>query len=160
MTPITFRIPGEPVAWARAGHAPGGFSFTPKVQRQFGALVKAIAQDSLPADWQLIDGPVALSVECVFARPASRCRKKDRPHERDWCVGRKDWDNCGKIVSDALNGIVWKDDRQVVRGWVNKLLGRQNEPPHVEVMIFPLRAGPVCREAESEATLFVESEGR
>jgi Holliday junction resolvase RusA-like endonuclease len=28
-------------------------------------------------------------------------------------VGRGDWDNYAKLVCDALNGIVWMDDRQI-----------------------------------------------
>lgn len=32
----------------------------------------------------------------------------------------RDWDNVGKIVSDALSKLIWKDDRQVVLGIVIK----------------------------------------
>lgn len=34
---------------------------------------------------------------------------------------RSDWDNIGKLVSDALNGVFWEDDRQIVDGRVQKL---------------------------------------
>lgn len=40
------------------------------------------------------------------------------------CYGadkRADWDNLGKLVSDALNGIIWVDDRQVIDARVMKL---------------------------------------
>jgi Holliday junction resolvase RusA-like endonuclease len=34
---------------------------------------------------------------------------------------RSDWDNIGKLVSDALNGVFWEDDRQVIDARVMKL---------------------------------------
>jgi len=40
-----------------------------------------------------------------------------------------DWDNHGKSISDALNGICYLDDRQVVEGHVYLYKGT----PHVEI---------------------------
>lgn len=34
-----------------------------------------------------------------------------------------DWDNHGKAISDALNGICYKDDRQIVDGHIKLLRG-------------------------------------
>ena len=41
-----------------------------------------------------------------------------------------DWDNIGKIITDALNGLAYEDDKQIVDGRVIKLHG---EEPRVEV---------------------------
>jgi Holliday junction resolvase RusA-like endonuclease len=49
--------------------------------------------------------------------------KRDKAAALDGTIrptGRPDWDNYGKIT-DALNGICWKDDSQVVDGRVIKL---------------------------------------
>ena len=43
-----------------------------------------------------------------------------------------DWDNIGKIVCDALNGIAYHDDKQVVDGQVRKFYSEQ---PRVVVTI-------------------------
>jgi Holliday junction resolvase RusA-like endonuclease len=154
MNLITFRVPGEPVAWARTTRNIHGFATTPMPQRQFGASVKQFAAAALPPDWQLLEGPVELRVRCVFARPASKCRRKDNPHRRAWSDCRKDADNCAKIVSDNLNLIVWRDDRCVARLVVEKLIGTQGEPPFVEVTITVLEdTSDVV--AEHEASLFV-----
>ena len=40
-----------------------------------------------------------------------------------------DWDNHGKSISDALNGICYRDDRQIVEGHVYLFKGT----PHVEI---------------------------
>ena len=41
-------------------------------------------------------------------------------------ITKPDWDNIGKIVSDALNGIAYRDDSQVVDSRVRKIYS--NEP--------------------------------
>ena len=33
---------------------------------------------------------------------------------------KPDWDNIGKAVCDALNGLVWKDDSQIVHATTEK----------------------------------------
>ena len=40
-----------------------------------------------------------------------------------------DWDNHGKAVSDALNGICYVDDRQIIDGHVLLFKG----DPHIEI---------------------------
>ena len=45
---------------------------------------------------------------------------------------KPDWDNIGKIISDALNGIAYKDDAQVVSCTVEK---RYSNTPCVEVWL-------------------------
>lgn len=48
--------------------------------------------------------------------------------------GKKpDWDNIGKIVCDALNGIAFQDDSQIVSGTTIK---KYSEQPRVEVEIW------------------------
>ncbi len=44
---------------------------------------------------------------------------------------KPDWDNLGK-VTDALNGIVWEDDKQVVDGQVIKYYDRE---PRLEIVV-------------------------
>ena len=55
-----------------------------------------------------------------------------------------DWDNHGKTISDALNGICYDDDRQVVAGRIRLFKGE----PRVVI------------EVEEVAPLFSEDDGR
>lgn len=65
------------------------------------------------------EGPVALSITAIFPYPKSyKGTESPEPH-----VSRPDWDNIGKLVSDALNGIAWHDDSQVWVGTVKKVYG-------------------------------------
>jgi len=58
-----------------------------------------------------------LKVVAIFKRPVTLQKKLT---DKTIVIGKGgsygDWDNIGKIVSDALNNIVWKDDAQVGDG--------------------------------------------
>ena len=45
---------------------------------------------------------------------------------------KPDWDNIGKIYSDALNNIIYPDDKQIVTGITHKLY---SETPRVVIDI-------------------------
>ena len=82
----------------------------------------------------LIEGPVWMVVMAYKTRPKSMMGKKwaDEPII---CPSKPDWDNIGKLVSDALNGIVWRDDRQIVSGWVQKFYCEKSGTPRLEISI-------------------------
>lgn len=44
-----------------------------------------------------------------------------------------DWDNYNKLLSDSCNGIVWKDDSQVIEAHVFKEYDKEN--PRIELII-------------------------
>jgi len=79
-------------------------------KRTVGTLAKA-AGISVPTT-----GRVALHVQLFPHRPqdwAKRARKD--PHTWDDTVQCIDLGNCEKVLSDALNGIAWVDDKQIRR---------------------------------------------
>lgn len=126
-TELSFTVPGNPVPFARAG-ANGKRRFTPPKQATFMTGVKhfaALAMNKAGAD--LFDGPVELSVEANYLWPKSMTAKKRALPGAAWKVSVPDWDNLGKLVSDALNGVVWTDDARVVSGHVWKKYGDRLE---------------------------------
>lgn len=56
-------------------------------------------------------------------------------HLRTW--RRTDWDNLGKLCSDALIGVVWKDDSQVTEAHVLVIRGARQ--PRTEIEIYRKR---------------------
>lgn len=70
-------------------------------------------------------GPVALTLLAVFAYPASWSKRRIAANviKPEWVIKKPDGDNCLKIVSDALNGVCFKDDSQVARAVVTKVYG-------------------------------------
>jgi len=66
-------------------------------------------------------GPIRLEVRAVYLHPASWSAKKKS--NADWKTSKPDWDNVGKIVSDAINKVVFIDDAQVAEATVQKKYG-------------------------------------
>lgn len=81
---------------------------------------EAMATSSLIAD--PFDGPLTVFVEAFVPIPESwSLKKKAAARAGDISpTGKPDWDNFGKIASDALNKIVWADDSQIIMGQVLK----------------------------------------
>ncbi len=56
------------------------------------------------------------------------------------CAKKPDFDKIAKIVVDALNGIAWVDDCQIVSASVSKQYGAS---PRVEVVAYEIEAANV-----------------
>lgn len=127
---ITIRFDGEPVAKGRprfrivtskAG-VTFGSAYTPaktrKFEDDFALIAKAVMRGRPP-----LEGPLQVFVDAEFAIPPSWPR-----HRRDAAMNgslrptsRPDWDNVAKGVLDALNGIAYRDDSQIVEAAIRKL---------------------------------------
>ncbi len=66
--------------------------------------------------------PVKIEIVAYHKIPASASNKKKNEMASQLIRPTKkpDWDNIGKIVTDALNGIAWHDDAQIVDARVIK----------------------------------------
>lgn len=106
---IQFVIPGQPVAFARAGRN-GKFSFTPTPQRNFMAVVRDFAAQEM-AGREPLTGPVRLTLEAEYIPPASWSKRKQT--EANWKTSKPDADNIYKLVADSLNGVAYVDDAQI-----------------------------------------------
>ena len=116
---ITFEIEGDPVAFARA-RSNGRQRFTPPKQRHFMQIVRDAAIRAKGKNSIWIDRPVAMELTAVFAYPESWPMKRKHPHYK---ISKPDVDNCGKIVADACNGILFKDDAQIAVMSCSKVYG-------------------------------------
>lgn len=94
--------PRAGVVGARRGHP----------VRAWRAAVRAAA---IEAGWQPVDGPLVVRLLCYYERPASHLRRDGTPRKGapGW-VPRVDVDNLAKSTLDALNGVAWHDDAQIV----------------------------------------------
>lgn len=137
---IEIIIPGlTPVAWSRAGilvRQGKPRLFTRPSTRSYKdtlALFAASAMGSSPP----LQGP--LSMICRFSLPIpeswTRLKRNEAESGDLLPTGRPDIDNYVKAVADALNGIAWTDDAQVVEMRASK---RYAPEPGVYVRIEPL----------------------
>ena len=74
-------------------------------------------------------------IVAIFGRPKSHWTKAGLAATAPGRPPKSDWDNVGKAVSDALNGVAYQDDEQVVIGRVTRRYASRNEPPRTVVTI-------------------------
>ena len=134
---ISFIVEGDPVPQPRPRFAVrGGFAqaYTPKVH-PVNAYRQAIAIAAKIAGCQPHDQDVELDVVAVFGRPKSHWGKNGLTAKAPTRPHKCDWDNVGKAVSDALNGVAYLDDDQIVRGCVTRRYASKSEPARTVVTI-------------------------
>lgn len=121
---VEFTVAGPPRGKARPRFARAtGHAYTDEATRNYEATLRLIAQQAM-AGRPPLDGPVRLVVTATFEVPSSWSQRK-----RSAALGgalyptvKPDFDNIAKLT-DALNGVVWSDDKQVVEGVVCKVYG-------------------------------------
>lgn len=108
----TIRGKGRPRFVANK-YGPGGRAYTPAATVNYEAALRMAAQSAM-AGRALFDGPVRVSIVAQFAVPESYSKPK-----RTLALGnnlkptkKPDWDNIAKLT-DAMNGVVWLDDKQI-----------------------------------------------
>lgn len=136
MTTLRFELPGHPQGKGRArAYRQGNFikHYTPEQTRSYEGMVRLAAAEAM-AGRSPYEGPVELDVLAVFAVPQSFSKRK-----RAAALGnnlrptkKPDMDNIIKAISDAMNGVVFKDDCQIVTGFYAKVYG---EAPKVAVTV-------------------------
>jgi Holliday junction resolvase RusA-like endonuclease len=116
---VTFNIPGQPVPKGRPKFARRGahvVAYTPAATVSYENLVKMAATLAM-CGVEPTAGPVALSVSLSMQIPASWSNKRRALAAAGSIAATKkpDADNVLKGIKDGCNGIVWRDDAQVVR---------------------------------------------
>ncbi len=129
----TFTIPGKPLGKQRPRVLRNGITYTPKETVNYETLVKEIYWNKYPTE-KLLEGPVRATITAYMPIPKSTSKKKKALMlERKILPTKKpDWDNIGKIVTDALNEIAYYDDKQIISCTVEKYYSDQ---PKVQVKI-------------------------
>lgn len=128
-----FEIPGVPVAKGRPRFARVGAhvrTFTPQKTQRYEDTVRMMAQ---AAGVPFREGPVSLSIHAVWPMKGTPLKKGCRPSVPK--TSRPDVDNIAKTICDALNGIAWKDDSQVVSLVCTKRHAAQYETAVTKVYI-------------------------
>ena len=129
---IKLTIPGEPCAKQRPRTTKQGHTYTPQKTVNYETLVRELY--ILQNFHQQLEGELVMTVRAYFTIPKSASKKKaaDMVGGRIRPTKRPDWDNVGKIISDALNGLAYHDDSQIVTATVEKWYSAE---PRVEVEI-------------------------
>lgn len=131
---LEFRIPRAPVAWSRARHDGRSrrfFNAWPLVAYQDDA--KIFARSALRGAAPL-QGAVVLTVRALLPIPSSWSRARREAAARGLIAptAKPDTDNYAKAIADALNGVAYRDDAQVVDLIARK---RYALEPAIEVVV-------------------------
>jgi Holliday junction resolvase RusA-like endonuclease len=144
---MRFTVLGEP----QPAGSKRGFVVTPKgggkpravvaddnrKAKPWQAEVKAAAHDALGDGFELIRGPVELTLTFIRPRPKGHfrtgrnagCIKASAP---PFPITRPDALKLARAVEDALTGVVWADDSMIVDETLHK---RYGEPARCEIEI-------------------------
>ena len=132
---VIFKVPGEPVAQARARFARRGnftVAYDPKKSKTYKEWVAVHAREAfgLPP----IENAVRLVIDVYKSVPASWPKKKRAEALSGALLPsvKPDWDNYAKCLCDGMKGVIYKDDSQVVSAEVNK---HYSAEPRVEIMV-------------------------
>lgn len=112
-------IPGQPVAKGRPRMTRSGHVYTPQKTRDYESLIKKCFYEQ---NGTKLNGPLELKMKAYFRKP--------KTERSDLMTKKPDVDNIIKTI-DALNGIAFDDDRQIVKATAEKLYG----DPRLEIEI-------------------------
>lgn len=131
--PVTIIIAGDPVGKGRArsvirkSATRGAFvgNYTPEKTRKYESVLRGAAERVM-RNREKFTGPVSVDIVARFAVPASWSKRE----RADALLGNKlptvapDADNLLKVL-DALNDVVWHDDRQIIEATIRKTYGAE-----------------------------------
>ena len=136
---VSFSVPGQPVAKSRPKFARRGkkvVAYTPAKTVAYETLVQRAAGAAMAGREPSVR-PIKLVVDLALEVPASWSKKR-----RGLAIAgairatkKPDADNVLKGLKDGCNGIVWKDDAQVVTVELSKAYG---ETPAAMVAVYEL----------------------
>ena len=128
---VIFTVKGDPVGKQRPRFSRGR-TYTPKKTVDYESLIASKASQAMGSS-EPLQTPVAIFIWISHAIPASYSKKR-----KEACLNGLDWpkkpdlDNVAKVFLDAMNGIVYKDDVQVVKLRVSK---RYDTDSRVDVLV-------------------------
>ena len=122
---ITFKVDGVPVPKGRARYVRRGnhiSTYTPEKTRTYETLIKDAARQAMGVS-EPLETPVSLYLYIRVPIPASATKKRlqaiadgsEKPTKKP------DASNVLKSVEDGMNGVVYKDDSQIVNIHVTKV---------------------------------------
>ncbi len=133
-----FEIPGKPGSKARPRFGGNGHVYTPKETAAYENRVVAFFREAYPEHIPTVT-PIRMTIMAFYPIPSSWPKKKVKAAMAgEIFPGKPDWDNVGKIISDALNEVAYKDDSQIYQCTIAKMY---SDRPRVFVQITTFEGG-------------------
>lgn len=137
MTRICFEIPGKVKAKQSFKIGRNGFKYTPTEIKEYANWVRICFKEAYPKHLPSVfyNQQLNVVINAFFSIPKSFSKTKRQQALEAYIrpTIKPDCDNIAKNINDALNGIAYPDDKQIIRLEVNKHYG---EAEKVEVIIY------------------------
>ena len=122
---VTIKLDADPVGKQRARYARrGNFvqTYTPDKTRNYEALLKEAAIEAMGSS-EPLETPVSLYLYIRVPIPKSFSKKKvqDCLNGSEQPMKKPDSSNVLKSVEDAMNGVVYKDDCQIINHHITRV---------------------------------------
>ena len=127
METVHINIPGRAIGKARPKFSrQGNFvkTYTPEKTVNYENFVKMCWMNS---GAEKLKGNIIAVIVARFLIPQSYSKKKRRELNEKYCPKKPDCDNIAKSILDALNGIAYDDDSQIIDLSVTKLYSAEEE---------------------------------
>lgn len=134
-----FTVFGTPQGKERPRMTKRGHTYTPEKTREYENLVKAEydrqCKGRFFGEVGELKMPIKVYIAAYFNIPKSFTKGKKSAAEYNIIRPTKkpDSDNIAKVICDALNGVAYLDDTQVVHLVVDKLYTAEKERVYVEI---------------------------
>lgn len=131
---ICLEVCGEPVGKGRPRFSfKSGHAYTPAKTREYEDRIKSAFLES---EQKGFPAGVPLSISLIFGFKIPNSASKKTREKMINCdilpMKKPDVDNVLKAVMDALNGLAYDDDKQIVKVWVFK---KYSEVPRTTILI-------------------------
>lgn len=119
---IHFTVPGMPFGKQRPRHTKYGHDYTPKETVAYEKLAEQCFLTAVGCGFVPLQGALRIKIFAGYPIPKSTSKKQRALMLENKVLPTKkpDWDNVGKIICDALNGVAYKDDAQITKSEVDK----------------------------------------
>lgn len=142
---IEFVVPGKPMGEPRkrvrvvnSGGRAFAMHYPAKEAVEYRArITEAAARAMREAGAAMIEGACLIQISVMWELPQSKWKRK-APVPAHARIAKPDADNVAKIVCDALNGVVFRDDSQVACLTVAKINAAQGETGRLIVLVAPI----------------------
>ena len=120
---------GRPVFSTKGGKLR---AYTSKKTSSYENTIKKKAKEVIPVPMECA---VGIHIKFYLHRP-KRLYWKDKEMPAIHCTKRPDLDNLSKAIVDGLNGVAFKDDRQIVNMHSEKYYHSGNNKSRIEISIW------------------------
>lgn len=139
MNEISFEVPGDPYGMPRPRFA-RGHAYTPREAVAYKKKVAAMFYEAIRKKgwlrWTAQEAVEVYIIACFrIPKTITKATRERIARGEELPLKKPDVDNIEKIITDALNGEAYQDDRQITKSVCEKLYAPEGTEPCVDVVI-------------------------